>query len=104
MKFEKEEEEIFEKLIYEFTAKHGQEPLKDVSRLDQTFRKELGICNYPATQVYYHLLAKNMETVYANKTLPQIAEAEGMKKRTIYNFYHKFFVPWRRRKKKQKKV
>ena len=103
MKFETlKEAELFEQLVNEFVEKHGQEPLKDIYLLAKTFRKELDICNFPATQVYYHLLAQNMETVYSNKTLPEIAEAEGMKKRTIYNFYHKFYTPWKRRKRKKK--
>jgi len=90
MKFNKDEQEIFESLIDDFCKEYGREALKGIYKLAKQFRQELGVRQFPTSSIYHHLLYQDLKTKYSTIPLKKIASIEKIPNRTIYYFFNNY--------------
>lgn len=93
MQLNEVDREIFEKKIEEFRKDHGEDILKAVFKLHRDLCNELvGMKDFPIAEIMRYSLYCDFKAGKFNDLTPeQIAEKEGISKRTIYNFFHYFY-------------
>ena len=84
------DEEVLEKLIKEFTERHGVEVLKDVYRLHRKLANRAVTHSFPAAEIYHRLLINDIRNgKFANMSVREIASIEKVSEGTIYNILRK---------------
>lgn len=92
------ERELFEKIIYAFVKKHGEDALKDIYKMGKEISQITcgTFTHLPVKEMYYYMLFDELQKEeYVGLSLHQQAlklkTKEGISVRTVYSFFHSFY-------------
>jgi hypothetical protein len=105
MKLDEAEREIFCEIQQEFVDEFGVSAMMAVYRMHREFVKRLGYKNFPASDLKDLLLFNMLESErFKGFPLREIflclQNELGIKEATFYSFYHDYYLPRKKEKKK----